>query len=150
MYLTVRGRNTCLSHQPRVLVARFRSIHVRVFGAVQLDPENLKLLSVSAQLKHNDWSLEIAGLVFCACIIGVGIGVMLRDRCIEEEDVRQYCEDVSALDVVLNLQAPSLGPSSPHRSQREGVYRLQAHAGLSYGPHRRIERFRLSAACPRP
>jgi hypothetical protein len=38
MNLTVRGRNTRLSHQPRVLVARFRSIDFRVFGAVQLDP----------------------------------------------------------------------------------------------------------------
>jgi hypothetical protein len=46
MYLTVRGCNTCLSHQPRVLVARFRGIHFRAFGAVQLDSENLKLLPV--------------------------------------------------------------------------------------------------------
>jgi hypothetical protein len=37
-------------------------------------------------LKHNDWSLEIPGLWFVlVCIIGEGIGVMLRDRCKEEK-----------------------------------------------------------------
>jgi hypothetical protein len=46
-------------------------------------------------------------MCFWTFIVGNGIGVMLRDRCREEEDVRNHYEDVCALDDVLNLQAAS-------------------------------------------